>query len=88
MIASAELSMYPLTPDYEEPIIAFIHRLRSFAGITVATNGLSTQLTGEYDVVMQAITEALRPTMEGATTVSVVMKVLNVEIDPGAAVVV
>lgn len=78
--------MYPLTPDYEAPIVAFIHRLRSYRGIRVATNGLSTQLTGEYDAVMEAITEALRPTMEGTVTFAVVMKVLNVEVDPGASV--
>lgn len=78
--------MYPLTPDYEQPIIDFIHRLRSFSEVTVATNGLSTQLTGEYDAVMAAITEALRPSMAAETTISVVIKVLNVGIDPGASV--
>ncbi len=86
MIISAELSLYPLTPDYTEVIISFIHQLRAQPGITVATNGLSTQLTGDYDSVMAAITEAMRPTMAGKVTCSFVIKVLNVSIEPGAGV--
>lgn len=85
-MVSAELSLYPLTPNYEKPIIAFIHRLRAQPGIKVATNGLSTQLTGEYDDVMRALTEAIRPTLAGEITCSFVVKLLNVSIDPGAAV--
>ncbi|TXF91526.1 hypothetical protein FUA23_02180 [Neolewinella aurantiaca] len=86
MTTSAELSLYPLTPDYKEVIIDFIHQLRSQPGITVATNGLSTQLTGEYDAVMAALTEAMRPTIGGSVACSFVIKVLNVGIEPGADV--
>lgn len=86
MITSAELSLYPLTPDYTEVIIPFIHQLRAQPGITVATNGLSTQLTGDYDAVMAALTEAMRPTLSGKVTCSFVIKVLNVGIEPGAGV--
>lgn len=86
MTTSAELSLYPLTPNYEQVIIAFIHQLRSQPGITVATNGLSTQLTGEYDAVMAALTNAMRPTVFGEITCSFVVKVLNVGIVPGADV--
>ncbi|MGB3799400.1 MAG: YkoF family thiamine/hydroxymethylpyrimidine-binding protein [Lewinella sp.] len=86
MIISAELSLYPLTTDYEDPIIAFIKRLRAQAGIRVATNGLSTQITGEYDDVMKALSEAMRPTMEGETSCSFVIKILNVGVEPGEEV--
>ena len=85
-MVSAELSLYPLTPDYETPIIAFIHRLRQQAGVNVATNGLSTQLTGEYAAVMKALTVAMEPTLVGEVTCSFVIKLLNVEIEAGAAV--
>ncbi|WP_116107416.1 YkoF family thiamine/hydroxymethylpyrimidine-binding protein [Lewinella sp. IMCC34191] len=88
MKISAELSLYPLTSDYKEPIIAFIQRLREQAGLTVATNGLSTQVTGEYDDVMTALSEAMRPTMEGKNSCSFVIKILNVGIEPGREVVV
>jgi uncharacterized protein YqgV (UPF0045/DUF77 family) len=86
MTTSAELSFYPLTPNYEQLIIDFIHLLRSQPGITVATNGLSTQLTGQYDAVMAALTEAMRPTVSGDVTCSFVVKILNVGIVPGADV--
>ncbi|MEM9261874.1 MAG: YkoF family thiamine/hydroxymethylpyrimidine-binding protein [Bacteroidota bacterium] len=85
---SAEISLYPLTPDYEGIIIDFIHLLRAQPGLEVATNGLSTQLTGEYQAVMAAITKAMEPTLAGKVTCSFVLKILNVGIDPGAAVVV
>ena len=83
---SAELSLYPLTPDYKDTIIAFIHELRAQPGVTVATNGLSTQLTGDYDAVMAALTRAMRPTMAGDVACSFVIKVLNVGVEPGERV--
>lgn len=85
-MTSAELSLYPLTPDYEPVIISFIHLLRQQPGVEVATNGLSTQLTGNYADVMAALTVAMQPTMEGAITCSFVIKVLNVGVEPGAEV--
>ncbi|OAV44366.1 YkoF family thiamine/hydroxymethylpyrimidine-binding protein [Lewinella sp. 4G2] len=85
-MVSAELSLYPLTPDYETPIIEFIHRLRAQPSVTVATNGLSTQLTGDYRAVMRAVTIAMEPTLMGEVTCSFVIKVLNVGIKPGAEV--
>ena len=86
MIISAELSLYPLTPAYETTIIDFIGLLREQPGITVAVNGLSTQLTGEYAAVMGAISTAMEPTLAGPVTCSFVMKILNVAIEPGKAV--
>lgn len=86
MTTSAELSLYPLTPNYEDTIIGFIHQLRAQPGITVATNGLSTQLTGDYEAVMAALTEAMRPTITSEITCSFVIKVLNVGITPGESV--
>ncbi|MFK8161041.1 MAG: hypothetical protein AB8H12_01150 [Lewinella sp.] len=89
MMTSAELSLYPLTANYEPIIIDFIRLLRQQPRVKVATNGLSTQLTGAYADVMAALTVAMQPTMEGAvTTCSFVIKVLNVEVEPGEVVVV
>lgn len=83
---SVEISLYPLTPDYGPVIIDFIHLLREQQGVTVAVNGLSTQLTGEYPAVMSALTLAMQPTLAGTVTCSFVIKVLNVGIDPGERV--
>ena len=86
MNVSVEISLYPLTADYKPTIIAFIHALRAQPGIEVATNNLSTQLTGEYDTVMAALTEAMRPTMAGEASCSFVCKILNVGLAPGKEV--
>ncbi|THH40418.1 YkoF family thiamine/hydroxymethylpyrimidine-binding protein [Neolewinella litorea] len=85
MNVAVELSLYPLTPDYKPVIIDFIKRLQD-GGIEVATNPLSTQLTGDYDVVMRALTEAMRPTLAGDAACSFVIKILNVAIAPGERV--
>ena len=85
-MVSAELSLYPLTQGYIDPIVAFIKLLREQPGVEVATNGLSTQLTGEYRDVMAALTTAMEPTLGGAVTCSFVIKILNVGVTPGAEV--
>ncbi len=82
MHVSVELSLYPLVADYEPPIMEFIERLRQQEGIRVGTNHLSTQLTGDYEQVMQALTEAMRPALAGETKCSFVIKVLNVAVEP------
>ena len=86
MTVSLDLSLYPLTPDYETPIKDFIRRLRATEGLSVATNPLATQVTGEYDTVMRALTEAMRPTLAADVPCSFVIKILNVAIEPGATV--
>jgi len=83
MNISAEISLYPLTENYESPILSFIHRLKARPGLLVATNGLSTQLTGPYDKVMDALKEAMKPTLNDTVTCSFVIKILNVSIRPG-----
>ena len=82
MQISVDLSLYPLTADYEPPIIAFIQRLQGIEELTVATNHLTTQLLGDYDLVMDTLKEAMRPTLAGKTKCSFVIKVLNVEVEP------
>lgn len=60
MKSSVEISMYPIHNSYEEPIILFIKKLRSHPFIKVETNGMSTQIFGEYDHIMRAITQEMK----------------------------
>ena len=69
--------MYPLNADYKTPIIAFVKRLRTYADVKVETNGVSTQLYGEYDVVMEMIQKEFKTVFGGDDKVSMVMKVIN-----------
>lgn len=85
MKISVDISLYPLTTDYERPVIDFIKRLHDRDGIEVATNHLTTQLTGDYDTVMDALKEAMRPTLSDETKCSFVIKILNVAVVPNGA---
>ena len=46
---------------------------------------LSTQVTGEYDRVMQAVQQEIKSTFTGDDKASFVIKVLNVDAQPGAS---
>ena len=86
MQVAVEISMYPLTAQYEPPIIQFIRQLKQEVGIQVHTNELSTQVAGEYDLVMNTLQAAMKNTFQEQGTCSFVLKVLNVEIQPGSGV--
>ncbi len=86
MEVAVDISMYPLVAEYEAPIIDFIKRLRSHTDIAVATNQLSTQVSGPYDVVMHAIQQEMKTSLSAGPVCSFVLKVLNVAIEPGKAV--
>ncbi len=57
MDVSVDISLYPLENEFVDTIWAFIDTLKANKNLTVITNGLSTQVFGEYREVMGAITE-------------------------------
>jgi len=63
MEISVELTLSPLQDDYEQHIIRFIKSLRA-SGLTVLENPLSTQVFGEYDLVMNTLQLAIRENLE------------------------
>ena len=79
MKASLEISMYPLDRNYGNLILDFIHRLKAYNGIEVASNRMSTQVFGEYDEVMAAVTKEMKTSFEEDETIVMVMKVINLE---------
>lgn len=86
MQVAIEISYYPLTPDYEIPIIDFIKGLKSNPDLKVVTNQLSTQISGDYDVAMSAIQAEMKKSLATGPKAAFVMKILNVEIEPGQEV--
>jgi hypothetical protein len=72
-----EISLYPLHEQYIPPIKNFIDRLNADARLRVVTNSMSTQLFGDYEVVMQTLTRELRVTFEHNDKAVFVMKVLG-----------
>lgn len=55
MRISLDISLYPLTEDYIEPILAFINKIEANDLLVVKRNSLSTQVFGEYRDVMDCI---------------------------------
>jgi uncharacterized protein YqgV (UPF0045/DUF77 family) len=76
MNISVEISYYPLDESYVEHILAFLERMKSHPGLVLQTNGMSTQVFGEYDTVMAALTREVRQSFEQPHSVFV-MKVVN-----------
>lgn len=79
MKVSVELSYYPLNEEFIPHIINFIESLKQIVGIETVTNGMSTQVFGEYDVVMQALTSEIKKAFELPHSVFV-MKVVNADL--------
>ncbi|MGO9935778.1 MAG: YkoF family thiamine/hydroxymethylpyrimidine-binding protein [Steroidobacteraceae bacterium] len=76
MRAAVEISMYPLTQDFRPPIQAFIDRLNTHSGLMVRTNALATQIWGELDQVMTALTQEMARSAGDDAQLVFVMKVL------------
>lgn len=80
MNTSVDISYYPLDVEYIPPIKDFIERLNGYEKLRVQTNGMSTQVFGEYDEVMRAITTEIKKSFEIPHSVFV-MKVINADLD-------
>lgn len=64
MQARADISLYPLADDYIPPIQDVIGRLNAHTDLRVITNDMSTQVTGDYDVLMAALSAEMRTSFE------------------------
>lgn len=64
MQAKAEISFYPLKDDYIPPIRDVIERLKAHAELSVESNTMSTQVSGDYVVLMAALSDEIRLSFE------------------------
>lgn len=60
MQLSIEMSLYPLADEYIPVIKEFIDRLNSHSELTVYTNTMSTQVFGDFDVLMTVFQAELK----------------------------
>jgi uncharacterized protein YqgV (UPF0045/DUF77 family) len=77
MDIGVEISLYPLHQQFIAPIRDFIIRLNADQRLRVVTNSMSTQVFGDYDVVMPTLLRELRVTFENNAKAVFVMKVLG-----------
>lgn len=56
MDISIEISLYPLAEEnFKKEIWGFIKKLRLVDGLKVVTNGMSTQVFGDYDLAVHHV---------------------------------
>ena len=77
MHVAVELSLYPLAEDYIPAIRDFIERLKSRPGLDVVTNSMSTQVSGEFETVFEALRSEIATTLSRRQRAVLVMKVLG-----------
>jgi uncharacterized protein YqgV (UPF0045/DUF77 family) len=77
MEIGVEISLYPLRQDYLVPIQDVIARLNGDPRLRVVTNSMSTQVFGDYELVMQCLLRELRTSFERHGTAVFVIKVLG-----------
>ena len=77
MRVAVDISLYPLDADFIPPIDDVIERLNSYANIEVMTNPMATQLRGEFDDVMCALTQEIGTTFEQVPKAVFAIKILN-----------
>jgi uncharacterized protein YqgV (UPF0045/DUF77 family) len=77
MHIAVDISLYPLAEGFIPPIKDFIERISSREGLRVATNAMSTQVSGELPVVMRALEQEMAATFGARHRSVFVMKVLG-----------
>lgn len=76
MQISAELGLTPLQDDFEAPVKNFIRKIRS-SGLTVMENPLSTQIYGDYDKIMEFLTEEVKEAFQTTDHILLTIKLVK-----------
>ena len=77
MNITAEISLYPLTENFSSAIKDYINDLKEVKGLEVRTQSLSTEVFGEFDLVMGPIKETTKKYFEADPSTILVAKFLN-----------
>ena len=77
MNIAVDISLYPLDNNIIPPIKDFIKRLQENESIEVVTNPMSTQVRGEYEIVMRIIQKEIKKTFLESSKAVFAIKVLN-----------
>lgn len=84
MQISVELTLTPLQDDFQAPVKKFIKALRK-SGFHVMENPLSTQVYGEYDKIMEFLTEEIKEAFTSTENVLLTMKIVKSNLSDYAA---
>lgn len=84
MKLSVEISMYPLKDEYIPAIQDFIDRLNQHRELKVMTNTMSTQVFGDYDLLMDVMKREMRAAYEKFGRAIFVCKFIEGDLSPAA----
>jgi len=82
MKLSVEISMYPLKDEYIPAIKDFIEHMNGHPELQVISNTMSTQVFGEYDVVMDVLKAEMRKSWEQFGRAIFVCKFIDGDLNP------
>ena len=69
MYITIEISYYPLLESFDIPVHEFIAGLKLYENIEITTGKMSSQLSGEFDVVIDALNKNMKKVMENYPSV-------------------
>lgn len=79
MRVSVDISLYPLTEGYVEPILTFIDKLEQNDKLVVKRNSLSTQIFGEYRDVIHCMNDEIEAVFEQLPHSVFVLKLIGTD---------
>lgn len=77
MHVAVEVSLYPLTEQFIPPILDFIERMKGHEEVSLVTNSMSTQVSGEFEPVFDALRSEIAASFARRERAVFVMKVLG-----------
>ena len=78
MQVSIEIILYPLAEEeFKTEIWIFINRLREIDGLKVVTNGMSTQIFGEYDFTTSKVMAEIKRVHQELNSAVFICKFIN-----------
>ena len=77
MKATVEISLYPLRETFIPEIDDFINRMKNVSDLKILVNATSTQISGDYDVLMPAVQQEIKNTFMHDGKFIFAMKVLK-----------
>ena len=69
MQVAVEISLYPLSDDFEKPIDTFLALLSENKAIEIEYGKMSSILTGELSEIMRALSSSMEKTFENGPAV-------------------
>lgn len=83
MHITVEISYYPLVDQYDQPVFELLDLLKSQPEISIEVGTMSTLLSGEYEVIMDLLNNAMKQLMQKYPSVFN-LKIANAcEVKPG-----